>query len=113
MAKNKHIGSDFEDYLREEGILEEVDARVQKRLIAEQLRDAMAAQDLSEAALARRMDTSRTVIRNLLDPENESATLITLVKAASAVGRHLTVHLDKPVAGARRRPASRRARAAR
>lgn len=112
MAKNKHMGSSFEDFLREDGILEEVDARVQKRLIAEQLRAAMNAQDLSEAALARRMETSRTVVRSLLDPENDSATLITLVKAASAVGRRLTFHLDEPVAAARRRPASQRARAA-
>jgi antitoxin HicB len=91
MAKNKHIGSDFEDFLRDEGMLEEIDARVQKRIIAEQLRTAMGSKKLSEVALARRMDTSRTVVRNLLDPNNSSATLLTLVKAAHAVGKTLGV----------------------
>lgn len=113
MATHKHIGSDFEDFLREEGILEEVDARVQKRIIAEQLRHAMDAASLSESALARRMATSRTVVRSLLDPENESATLSTLVKAASAVGRHLTVSLDIPGVRTRRPAMSRRTRLSR
>ena len=91
MPKNKHIGSSFEDFLREDGILDEVDARVQKRILAEQLRHEMEAQKLSEKALAKRMDTSRTVVRNLLDPGNTSATLMTMVKAGHALGRELKV----------------------
>ena len=109
MARNKHIGSDFEDFLRDEGILEEVDARVQKRLIAEQLRDAMRAGKISEVVLARRMATSRTVVRGLLDPKNEGATLVTLAKAARAVGRVLSISLDAPKRTKARKKVRRRA----
>jgi antitoxin HicB len=91
MAKNKHIGSDFEDFLREDGILEEVDALVQKELIADQIRDAMRERSISEAALARAMKTSRTTVRSLLDPTSEAATLVTLTKAAQALGRELRI----------------------
>jgi hypothetical protein len=111
VAKNKHIGSDFEDFLREEGILEEVDARVQKRVIADQLRAAMRSTKTSEVALARRMDTSRTVVRALLDPTSErSATVLTLVKAAEAVGCELQIAFSprKSTRKARRRAASQR-----
>jgi antitoxin HicB len=106
VKKRPHHGSTLDEFLEEEGLLEEVDAIVQKRVIAEQLREAMRAKRLSEAAIARRMDTSRTVVRNLLDPDNESVTLLTLAKAASAVGRRLCVTLEEP---ARPRRASARA----
>ena len=104
MAKNKHIGSSFDDFLRDEGMLEEVDARVQKRVIADELRRAMKARKLSENQLAKRMETSRTVVRALLDPENSSATLNTLARAAGAVGCKLSVNLT-PVQSRRRRSA--------
>jgi hypothetical protein len=32
MRKNKHIGSKFEDFLKEEGIFEEVEAAARKRV---------------------------------------------------------------------------------
>ena len=96
MATNKHIGSKFEDFLRDEGILDEVDARVQKRVLAEELRAAMRFRSLSEAALARAMKTSRTVVRSLLDPEAASVTLITLARAARAVGCELRVSFTAP-----------------
>lgn len=39
-AMNVYSGSDFDDFLAEEGILEEVSARAHKRLLALQLEDA-------------------------------------------------------------------------
>lgn len=116
MATNKHIGSKFEDFLRSEGILEEVDARVQKRVLAEELRAAMKARSLSEAALARAMKTSRTVVRSLLDPEAASVTLNTLARAARAVGCELRISFAASVARprqvARRSAANRTGRKA-
>ena len=94
MAKHKHHGSTLDAFLEEEGLTEVVDAIIQKRAIAEQLRGAMQAQNISESAMARRMATSRTVVRNLLDPKNEGATLVTIAKAANAVGRRLSVTLE-------------------
>jgi antitoxin HicB len=95
MAKNKHVGPTLDDFLAEDGILEATNALAQKKLVALQLRDAMTALDLSEAALARRMRTSRTIVRKLLDPDNDSATLVTLARAAAAVGLTLRVSFEK------------------
>lgn len=93
MAKNKHIGSSLEDHLRAEGALEEVVAKAQKEVLAWQLREAMRKEKVSESELARRMKTSRMQVRRLLDPENASATIISLSKAAIALGRDLRVEL--------------------
>lgn len=38
---NPHAGSSFDDFLKEDGIYEEVQARALKRTLAEQLDDAM------------------------------------------------------------------------
>ena len=89
----RHRGSDFDEFLREEGILEEVEALAAKRLIAHELGQIMAKERLSKAALARRMGTSRSQVDRLLDPDNESVTLATLAKAAAAVGQRLRVSL--------------------
>jgi predicted XRE-type DNA-binding protein len=53
----------------------------------------MEQQGLSKSELARRMDTSRTQVERLLDPENDRVQLDTLVKAAHAVGRELKLEL--------------------
>jgi antitoxin HicB len=86
-------GSSFDDFLREEGILEEVTARAIKRVVARQLDALMNDQKISKAEMARRMQTSRAQLDRLLDPQNESVTLATLSKAAQAVGRRLHVEL--------------------
>ena len=95
MTKKKkgHIGSSFDDSLKEEGIYEEVTARAIKRVIARQLDALMQDQGLSKSALAKRMKTSRAQLDRLLDPENESVTLGTLTRAAQAVGRNLRLEL--------------------
>jgi antitoxin HicB len=87
------IGSSFDDFLKENGIYEEVTARAIKRVIARQLDALMQAEGLTKTELARRMDTSRAQLDRLLDPENESVTLGTLARAAQAVGRQLRFEL--------------------
>ena len=95
MTKKKkgRIGSSFDDFLKEEGIYEEVTARAIKRVIARQLDALMEDQGLTKSALAKRMKTSRAQLDRLLDPENDSVTLDTLVRAAQAVGRRLHLEL--------------------
>jgi DNA-binding Xre family transcriptional regulator len=94
MTKRKgRIGSSFDEFLREEGMYEEVTARAIKRVIARQLDALMEEQGLTKSALAKRMKTSRTQLDRLLDPENESVTLGTLTRAAQAVGRNLRMEL--------------------
>lgn len=93
MKKKGRIGSSFDDFLKEEGIYEEVTARAIKRVIARQLDTLMRDEGLSKTELARRMKTSRAQLDRLLDPENESVTLGTLTRAAHAVGRNLRMEL--------------------
>ena len=93
MTKKGRIGSSFDDFLKEEGVYEEVTARAIKRVIARQLDALMREQGLTKSELAQRMQTSRAQLDRLLDPENESVTLGTLVRAARAVGRQLKMEL--------------------
>ena len=93
MMKKGRIGSSFDEFLKEEGIYEEVTARAIKRVIARQLDGLMREQGLTKSELARRMRTSRAQLDRLLDPENDSVTLDTLARAARAVGRQLRMEL--------------------
>lgn len=93
MHKKGRIGASFDDFLKEEGIYEEVTGRAIKRVIARQLGALMQEQGLTKTALAKRMETSRAQLDRLLDPENESITLATLTRAAHAVGRNLRMEL--------------------
>jgi antitoxin HicB len=93
MKKKGRIGSSFDDFLKQEGIYEEVTARAIKRVIAGQLDALMEDQGLTKSELAKRMKTSRAQLDRLLDPDNESVTLGTLTRATQAVGRHLKMEL--------------------
>ena len=90
--KNKHMGSKFDDFLKEENLFEETQAAAIKRVIAYQIKKIMKEKQISKKKMSERMGTkSRTQIDRLLDPDNFSITLLTLEKAASAVGKRLTV----------------------
>jgi len=91
--KNKHIGSDFDDFLREEGLLPEAEAVAVKRVIAYEIGKEIQRRRISKSALARMMRTSRSSLHRLLDPENPSVTLLTLESVALALGRKLRVEL--------------------
>ena len=89
----QNLGNTLDDFLEEEGLLAETEAVAIKRVLAFQISQLMNEQNLSKAEMARRMKTSRAAIDRLLDPSNESATIITLEKAAFALGRRLQVAL--------------------
>ena len=91
---NKHIGSDFDDFLREKGLLDDAESVAAKRVIAFQIAREMERANISQSELARRMKTSRSAVERLLDPANASVTLSTLERAASAVGKRLSVQLS-------------------
>jgi antitoxin HicB len=93
MAK-RNIGSDFDQFLEEEGLLEEATAVAVKRYIAYQLAEKMTENNLSKAEMARRMETSRSSLDRLLDPENSSVTLQTLQSAVQALGGRLKIEID-------------------
>lgn len=96
---SKHIGSDFDAFLEEEGLREEATATAVKRVIAWQLGQAMKAQRITRTEMANRMHTSRMVVNRLLDENDTSVTLATLARASVAVGVPLRVELtgmDQP-----------------
>ncbi len=94
--QNPHIGSDFDDFLEEEGILAEVEAVAIKRLFACQVARMMEENGISKVEMARRMKTSRSSLNRLLDPENRSITLQTMENAALAMGARLKIEITPP-----------------
>ena len=92
---NPHAGSSFDEFLKEDGIFEEVQARALKRALAEQLADAMQSGNLNKVSMAQRMATSRSQLDRVLDPSNLSIQFDTLIKAASAVGRTVEIRLKR------------------
>lgn len=93
MAK-KNIGTDFDVFLNEEGLLEEATAVAVKRYIAFQVAKKMSETNVSKAEMARRMETSRSALDRLLDPDNSSVTLQTLQSAVEALGGRLKIELE-------------------
>lgn len=90
---NGHTGSSFDEFLEEEGILEEVTARALKRLLALQIQDVLDERQLTKVSLARKLHTSRSQLDRLLDPDNTTITLDSLSRLANAVGKQLRVEL--------------------
>jgi DNA-binding Xre family transcriptional regulator len=89
----KHLGSNFDDFLREESLLAETEAVALKRVVAFQIAQLMESNRVSKTTLAKRMQTSLTSVERLLDPSNESVTLQTLERAALALGKRLQIQL--------------------
>jgi antitoxin HicB len=85
--------STLDDFLKEEGKLEDFQATAIKEVLAWQIEQAMKAQNLSRSALATRMKTSRSQVGRLLDPKDGNVTLATLQRAARIVGRSLRLEL--------------------
>jgi len=91
--KKKHIGSNFDDFLKEESILDHSSAVAVKRVIAWQIEQEMMKQQLTKTLMAKRMHTSRAALNRLLDETDTSLTLLTLTSAASALGKMITFKL--------------------
>jgi antitoxin HicB len=97
MKKNKHIGSSFDSFLEEQGILEEVNAAAIKKVIARHLKDHMKKKHLTQDQMAKQLGTSRSALKRLLDPDNYSITLLTLNKAATVIGKKLELTLTSEI----------------
>jgi DNA-binding Xre family transcriptional regulator len=90
---NDHVGSNFDDFLEEEGILAATEAFAVKRVIAFQVEEMMKEQKLSRTEMSRRMNTSRAALNRLLDLKNQAVTLQTLDRAAHALGKRLQIYI--------------------
>ena len=93
MKNRTHRGSDFRDFLKEQGILGEVEARALKQAVSVQLDRLLKEKEITKAEMATRMKTSRAAVDRLLDGSNPSVTLNTLGKAARALGRKVRIEL--------------------
>jgi antitoxin HicB len=93
MSKKTNRGGDFRDFLKEEGILGEVEARALKQAMSLQISRLLEEKSLTKAEMAARMKTSRAAVDRLLDASNSSVTLNTLGKAARALGRKVKIEL--------------------
>lgn len=92
-ARNEHIGSSLDEFLRLEDVLEETRAVALKEAVAWQVKQAMERDHITKVEMARRMNTSRASLDRLLAPGNTSVTLQTLARAAKAIGRDLRIEL--------------------
>ena len=92
--KNIHVGSTISSFLDEEGIREDVDLRTKKKILSDQILAKMQKAHVTRTELAARMNTSRTVVNRLLDPNDTSFTFATLAKASRALDLNLLVSLE-------------------
>ncbi len=90
----KNIGSSFEDFLKEEGTYEEIHTQAVKRVLAWQISETMKVKGISKSEMARRMHTSRSQLDSFLDPNNDRVMLETVQKAASALGKKVSISLE-------------------
>jgi antitoxin HicB len=93
MKQHKHIGSSFDDFLQEDGILHEVNALAIKTIIARHLQEYMQEEGITQTDMAKRLGTSRAGLSRILDENNSSMTLLTLNKAAAVLGKKIEIQL--------------------
>ena len=93
MKLQQGMGSSFDGFLQEEGMLAQAEAVAIKRVIAFQLEETMTKEHISKTEMAKRMNTSRSAINRLLDPLNTSITLATIESAVAAMGKRLQIQV--------------------
>lgn len=91
--KAKNIGSNFDDFLKDEGMLEEAEAVAIKRIIAWQIAAEMKGQNMTKTSLAEKMRTSSASLNSLLDENDVCLPLATLTSAAAALGKKIKIEL--------------------
>jgi DNA-binding Xre family transcriptional regulator len=92
-VKQEHLGSDFDDLLKQDGLLAQCEAGALKRVVAWQIEREMKRRGISRAKLASRMKTSRAALDRLFAQNESSVTLQLLEQAALALGRKLKIEL--------------------
>ena len=91
--KQAHLGSDLDDFLKQDGLLAECEAGALKRVVAWQIEREMKRRKISRAKLASRIKTNRATLDRLFARNESSLTLQLLEQAALALGRKLKIEL--------------------
>jgi hypothetical protein len=87
------LGQRFDDFMVEQGLYDEAKELAAKKLIAVELKQEMEAQKLSKTKIAKKMNTSRVAVDNILDP-NYNTSLGTLERFASVLGKKLVISVQ-------------------
>jgi hypothetical protein len=95
LKRKKHIGSSFEDFLKEQGVFEGTTTQAVKRVLAWQVSETMKEKGISKIEMAKRMRTSRSQVDRFLDPNNDKVLLETVQRAASAIGKRVSLSLEE------------------
>ena len=88
----KHLGSSIDNFLKDEGVLEEAQVQAVKEVVAWQLAQAMEKKKISKNKMATLLKTSRSQVDRLLDAKDD-ITLSSLQRAAAIVGRRVSIEL--------------------
>jgi hypothetical protein len=91
-VSKRNMGSSIDDFLKAEGIFEQTQSQAVKEVVAWQLAQAMKEKKISKNRMATMLKTSRTQVDRLLDAKND-ITLSSLERAATMVGRRVTIQL--------------------
>ena len=95
MAMNeKHIGSDFDQFLLEEDLLADAQEECIKRVLAWTLKKEMKEHKISKISMAQKLNTSRAALDRILNPFNKSITLATIERVAEILGKRLVIRLE-------------------
>jgi len=90
---NKHRGSHFDDFLRDEEMLEECTASAVKAVLAMEIADAMKEHNITKRALAEKMHSSRSQLDRILDPDETGTSIEAMTRAAVAMGMRLEIRI--------------------
>jgi predicted XRE-type DNA-binding protein len=93
MVNKKHVGQSFDDFLKEDGIFEEVKWNALKKTVAHQIKTMMNEQGIKKSRMAERMNTSRSSLERLLDEDSGNVTINTISKAAAVLGKRIEFSL--------------------
>lgn len=92
MINAKCIGSDLDDFLEEEGILEEAETIAIKRIITFEIEQEIKRRKINKTELAEILQTSRAAVNRILDPEYTSISLLTIEKIAKFLGKRVKIY---------------------
>ena len=88
-----NIGSSFDDFLAEEGLLDDATEHATKAVLAWQLKQEMERQGITKKDMAASVGTSRSQLDRVLNPNSDTVQLATLKKVAAALGKRIKIEL--------------------
>jgi antitoxin HicB len=92
-AQNPHVGSSFDDFLKEEGIFEETRNAAIRHVLASQIAEIMKTKKLTKSQMASWVRVSGDQLDRLLDPDDANVTIATLQRVAVVLRRKLLLDL--------------------